>query len=94
MPDTGDVMQSWVHLFESRAVDAPEVLAITDDRGDHLTYRELLERVERTAGGWAGQGVGDRSVVAVVGRNSTATIVHTIALMRAGALPALINWRL
>lgn len=86
-------MQSWIHVLEWRATVCPDVPALIDDRGTHLTYGELLERVERRAGGWASI-VRPGDVVAVVARNSADFFVHAFALMRAGALPALVNWRL
>ena len=54
----------------------------------------MLERVERRAGGWAAIGVTSGDLVAVVARNSSEYLIETLALMRAGAVPALVNWRL
>ncbi len=87
-------MQSWVHVLEWRATAHPDVLALRDDRGTRLTYGELLPLVERRSGGWAERGVRPGDVVAVVGRNSADFFVQIFALMRAGAVPALVNWRL
>ncbi|MFI6322541.1 class I adenylate-forming enzyme family protein [Nonomuraea sp. NPDC050556] len=86
-------MQSWIHVLEWRATVCPDVPALIDDRGTRLTYAELLDRMERRAGGWAAM-VKPGDVVAVMARNSADFFVHTFALMRAGALPALVNWRL
>ena len=58
------------------------------------TYAELRAGTERRAGGWAGLGVGSGDVVAVVAKNSADFLVHAFALMRAGATPAFVNWRL
>ena len=87
-------MQSWIHVIEWRATARPGVTALTDDRGARYSYAELLEVTERRAGGWARLGVGPDDVVAVVARNSADFLVHAFALMRAGATPAFINWRL
>jgi acyl-CoA synthetase (AMP-forming)/AMP-acid ligase II len=87
-------MQSWVHVIEWRAMAHPGATALVDDRGARLSYAELLAQAERRAGGWAGLGVGPGDVVAVVARNSADFLVHAFALMRAGATPAFINWRL
>jgi acyl-CoA synthetase (AMP-forming)/AMP-acid ligase II len=87
-------MQSWIHVIEWRANVRPGVLALVDDRGTACTYAELLTATERAAGGWAAAGVGPGDVVAVVAKNSAAFLVHAFGLMRAGATPAFINWRL
>jgi len=87
-------MQSWIHVIEWRATARPGVTALIDDRGARYSYAELLEVAERRAGGWARLGVGPDDVVAVVARNSADFLVHAFALMRAGATPAFINWRL
>ncbi|MEU7003689.1 AMP-binding protein [Nonomuraea sp. NPDC046570] len=87
-------MQSWIHVLEWRANTRPGVAALIDDRGARLTYAELLTAVERAAGGWAELGVRPGEVVALVAKNSADYLVQAFALMRAGALPALINWRL
>jgi acyl-CoA synthetase (AMP-forming)/AMP-acid ligase II len=87
-------MQSWIHVIEWRANVHPEVTALTDDRGVAYTYAQLRTEVERTAGGWVSAGVRPGDVVAVVAKNSADFLVHAFALMRAGATPAFINWRL
>src|SRR5262249_36136557 len=93
--DEGDHrMQSWIHVIEWRATAHPGVTALVDDRGARHSYAGLLQLAERRAGGWAGLGAGPGDVVAVVARNSADFLVHAFALMRAGATPAFINWRL
>jgi acyl-CoA synthetase (AMP-forming)/AMP-acid ligase II len=87
-------MQSWIHVIEWRANVHPDVTALADDRGTAYTYARLRTEVERAAGGWAGAGVGPGNVVAIVAKNSADFLVHAFALMRAGATPAFINWRL
>src|SRR3984957_10968539 len=87
-------MQSWIHVIDWRANVHPEVTALTDDRGAAYTYAQLRTEVERRAGGWAVAGVGPGDVVAIVAKNSADFLVHAFALMRAGATPAFINWRL
>jgi len=90
-------MQSWIHVIEWRANTRPELTALVDDRGAAYTYAQLRAETERKAGGWArllsgGNGPGD--IVAVVAKNSADFLVHAFALMRAGATPAFVNWRL
>src|SRR5580693_6297990 len=87
-------MQSWIHVLEWRANVRPGVAALIDDRGAADTYAQLRAEVERKAGGWAGLGVGTGDVVAMVAKNSADFLVHAFALMRAGATPAFVNWRL
>ena len=87
-------MQSWIHVIEWRANVRPESTALVDDRGAAYTYAQLRAEVERKAGGWAGLGVGPGDVVAIVAKNSADFLVHAFALMRAGATPAFVNWRL
>src|SRR5580698_4001174 len=87
-------MQSWIHVIEWRANVRPELTALIDDRGAAYTYAQLRAEVERKAGGWAGLGIGPGDVVALVAKNSADFLVHAFALMRAGATPAFVNWRL
>ena len=87
-------MQSWIHVIEWRANVRPELTALADDRGATYTYAQLRAETERRAGGWAGLGAGSGDVIAVVARNSADFLLHAFALMRAGATPAFVNWRL
>jgi acyl-CoA synthetase (AMP-forming)/AMP-acid ligase II len=87
-------MQSWIHVIEWRANTRPQVTALSDDRGVAYTYAELRTEVERKAGGWAAAGVRPGDIVAVVAKNSADFLVHAFALLRAGATPAFVNWRL
>jgi acyl-CoA synthetase (AMP-forming)/AMP-acid ligase II len=86
-------MQSWIHVIEWRANVRPGLTALVDDRGATYTYAQLRAETERKAGGWAGL-VRPGDVVAVVAKNSADFLVHAFALMRAGATPAFVNWRL
>src|SRR5436190_4624806 len=90
-------MQSWIHVIEWRANTRPDLTALVDDRGAAYTYAQLKAGTERRAGGWAGLlrgGNGPGDVVAIVAKNSADFLVHAFALMRAGATPAFVNWRL
>ena len=44
--------------------------------------------------GSGSSGAGPGNVVAIVAKNSADFLVHAFALMRAGATPAFVNWRL
>jgi acyl-CoA synthetase (AMP-forming)/AMP-acid ligase II len=87
-------MQSWIHVIDWRANVRPDVMALVDDRGAAWTYAQLRAGVERTAGGWTAAGVRPGDVVAIVAKNSADFLVHAFGLMRAGATPAFVNWRL
>jgi len=87
-------MQSWLHVIEWRANVRPEVTALVDDRGAAYTYAEVRAEAERRSGGWAGAGVRPGDVVAIVAKNSADFLLTAFALMRAGATPAFVNWRL
>jgi acyl-CoA synthetase (AMP-forming)/AMP-acid ligase II len=87
-------MQSWIHVIEWRANVRPDGPALVDDRGAAYSYAELRAESERRAGGWAATGVRPGDVVAVVAKNSADFLVNAFGLMRAGATPAFVNWRL
>jgi acyl-CoA synthetase (AMP-forming)/AMP-acid ligase II len=87
-------MQSWIHVLEWRATVRPGVTALVDDRGAEYSYAALRAELERRAGGWAGLGAGPGHIAAIVAKNSADFLVHAFALMRAGATPAFVNWRL
>src|ERR1700728_967497 len=87
-------MQSFIHVLDWRANVYPQVTALSDDRGAAYTYAALQAEVERRAGGWAGAGVSPGDVVAILAKNSADFLVQAFAVMRAGATPAFVNWRL
>lgn len=86
-------MQTWLHVVDWRATCDPDVIAIRDARED-LTYAQLRERIEERAGGWYARGIGSGDVVAVLAHNSAELLVNVLALMRVGALPLMLNWRM
>jgi acyl-CoA synthetase (AMP-forming)/AMP-acid ligase II len=87
-------MQSWIHVINWRATVHPDIPALIDDRGASFSYAGLRAEVEKRSGGWAAMGVGAGDIVAIVAKNSADFLVHAFALMRAGATPAFVNWRL
>src|ERR1700750_83060 len=87
-------MQSWIHVIEWRANVRPDLTALVDDRGAGYSYAQLRAETERRAGGWAGLEAGCGDVVAVVAQNSADFLLHAFALMRAGATPDFVNWRM
>jgi 2-furoate---CoA ligase len=88
-------MQTVFELLRKAASRLPNAPAIADVKsGDRWTYRALVTRVERIAGGLASLGwrTGDR--VAVVSLNTVEACIAILALHRAGIVPALMNPRL
>jgi acyl-CoA synthetase (AMP-forming)/AMP-acid ligase II len=85
---------SWVHVLEWRAAVTPDAVAVTDDRGGELTYAGLAAAMEREAAGYAAAGVRPGEVVPILARNQVGWVTAMFGLVRAGALPAAVNWRL
>ena len=87
-------MLSLVHVLEWRAAASPAAVALTDHQGAELTYAGLAAAMERSAAGFAAAGVGEGDVVPVIARNQAGWVTTMLGLLRAGALPAAVNWRL
>jgi long-chain acyl-CoA synthetase len=87
-------MLSWVHVLEWRAAVTPDAVALTDDRGGELTYAGLAQAMERDAARYAAAGVRPGDVVPILARNQVGWVTAMFGLVRAGALPAAVNWRL
>src|SRR5437773_721360 len=85
---------SLVHVLEWRAAVTPRVNALSDQQGAELTYAGLAAAVERSAAGFAAAGIGPGDVVPVIARNQVGWVSAMLGLIRAGALPAAVNWRL
>lgn len=80
-------------LFRATARWQPAAVAI-EQGGREWTYGELLERVDRLAGGLRtlGLAVGDR--LAILSENRVEYTLLQLAAARIGALVACLNWRL
>jgi long-chain acyl-CoA synthetase len=87
-------MLTLVHVLEWRAAVQPDEVALSDERGAELTYAELLAAVESSAAAFAAAGIGPGDVVPVIARNQAGWVTAMLGLIRAGALPAAVNWRL
>jgi acyl-CoA synthetase (AMP-forming)/AMP-acid ligase II len=85
---------SLVHVLEWRAAVSSGVVALSDDRGAELTYGGLASAMSRSAAGFAAAGVAPGDVVPVVARNQAGWVTAMMGLIRAGALPMAVNWRL
>ena len=87
-------MLSLVHVVEWRASVNPDQIALTDDRGAELTYADLRAAMEASAAAFAAADVGPGDIVPVIARNQAGWVTAMLGLIRAGALPAAVNWRL
>uniref|UniRef100_UPI0012E02AD0 AMP-binding protein n=2 Tax=Prescottella defluvii TaxID=1323361 RepID=UPI0012E02AD0 len=87
------LMYTWLHVLDWRATSDPDALAMSDDQ-DRLTYRQFRDRVEESAASWYALGVRSEDVVAVLAHNGTEFLVQTLGLIRLGAVPLLVNWRM
>lgn len=87
-------MLSLVHVVEWRAAVNPDQIALTDDRGAALTYADLRTAMETSAAAFAAAGAGPGDIVPVIARNQAGWVTAMLGLLRAGALPAAVNWRL
>ena len=87
-------MLSLVHVLEWRAAVNPGAIALTDQQGAELSYAALAEAAERTAAGFAAAGIAPGDVVPIIARNQAGWVTAMLGLIRAGAFPAAVNWRL
>jgi len=85
---------SLIHVLEWRAAIHPGAIALSDQQGAELTYAGLAAAVERSAAGFAAAGIAPGDVVPVIARNQAGWVTAMLGLIRAGALPAAVNWRL
>jgi acyl-CoA synthetase (AMP-forming)/AMP-acid ligase II len=85
---------SLVHVLEWRAAVHPGAIALSDQQGAELTYAGLAGAVDRSAAGFAAAGIVPGDVVPVIARNQVGWVTAMLGLIRAGALPAAVNWRL
>ena len=87
-------MLSLVHVLEWRAAVQPGVTALSDQAGAELSYAGLAGAMSRSAGGFAARGVAPGDVVPIIARNQAGWVTAMLGLIRAGALPMAVNWRL
>jgi len=85
---------SLVHVLEWRAAVHPDAIALSDHEGAQLSYGALAAAMERSAGQLAAAGVAPGDVVPVIARNRVGWVTAVLGLIRVGALPAAVNWRL
>ena len=87
-------MLSLVHVLEWRAAIQPEAMALTDHQGSELSYADLKTAMERSAAELAAAGIRPGDVVPILARNQAGWVTAMLGLIRLGALPAAVNWRL
>ena len=86
-------MLSLVHVLEWRAAVNPDAIALSDQQGAELSYAALAAAAETSAAGFAAAGVASGDVVPIIARNQAGWVTAMLGLIRAGALPAAVNWR-
>jgi len=88
-------MQTVYEMLRRAAARCPEAPALVDPKSEvRLGYAELVQRVDRVAGGFIRHGVEPGDRVAVVLGNSIAAVIAILALHRANAVPVMLNPRL
>ena len=87
-------MLSLIHVLEWRAAATPDAVALTDHLGAELTYAELAAATQERAALVASAGIRPGDVVPIIARNQVGWVTAMTGLIRAGALPAAVNWRL
>jgi long-chain acyl-CoA synthetase len=85
---------SLIHVLEWRAAVTPDAVALTDHLGAELTYAALAAATHERAACYAAAGIGPGDIVPIVARNQAGWVTAMTGLIRAGALPAAVNWRL
>jgi long-chain acyl-CoA synthetase len=85
---------SLIHVLEWRAAVTPDAVALTDHLGTELTYCALAAATVERAAQFAAAGVRPGDVVPIVARNQVGWVTALTGLIRLGALPAAVNWRL
>jgi long-chain acyl-CoA synthetase len=85
---------SLVHVLAWRATVSADTVALTDHEGAELTYAGLAAAMQRSAAGFAEAGIGPGDVVPIIARNRVSWVTAILGLIRVGALPAALNWRL
>jgi long-chain acyl-CoA synthetase len=85
---------SLIHVLEWRAAVTPDIVAISDHAGGQLTYEGLAAATDRRAAEFAAARIGAGDVVAIIARNQVGWVTAVTGLLRAGALPGAVNWRL
>ena len=86
-------MMNFSSFIRFHATRTPRRIAVVF-KDQHITFAELLHRIERTAGYLAAQGIRPDDVVAAVMKNSAAFLELAFAVSHLGAVFLPINFRL
>ncbi len=86
-------MMNLSSFIRFHAMRTPQRIAVVF-KDQHITFAELLHRIEKTAGYLAAQGIRPDDVVAVVMKNSAAFLELAFAVSHLGAVFLPINFRL
>jgi acyl-CoA synthetase (AMP-forming)/AMP-acid ligase II len=85
---------SLIHVVEWRASVTGDQIALSDHLGGELSYAGLAAQTERSAARFAAAGITPGDVVPILARNQVGWVTAMLGLIRLGALPAAVNWRL
>ncbi len=85
-------MLSLIHVLEWRAAVTPDTVAVSDHLGNSLSYAALAAATDRRAAEFAAARIGPGDVVPIIARNQVGWLTAMTGLIRAGALPAGVNW--
>jgi len=85
---------TWSDVVTEQARRIPDRVAIVDDHGQRVDYRELDGQMRRAAAYWRASGIEPGDRVAVLGRNSVEVVANLLGLAFIGATPVMLNWRL
>jgi long-chain acyl-CoA synthetase len=85
---------SLIHVVEWRAAVTGDQIALSDHLGGELSYADLAAKTERSAARFAAAGIRPGDVVPILARNQAGWVTAMLGLIRLGALPAAVNWRL
>lgn len=89
-----DLPTSLIAMLEDRAKAHPDVDAVIELDGPTLTYRELIERSARVAGGLRAKGISEGDRVAILLPSGVDWVLGFFGAMMAGAIPVPVNTRL
>jgi long-chain acyl-CoA synthetase len=85
---------SLIHVVEWRASVTGDHIALSDHLGGELSYAALAAQTELSAARFAAAGIAPGDVVPILARNRVGWVTAMLGLIRLGALPAAVNWRL
>jgi amino acid adenylation domain-containing protein len=76
--------EDFVQLFERTAAGSPDVVAVTEEGGAFLTYRELDRRSDHLAQELCARGVGPERLVAILARRGLDWLAALVGVLKTG----------